>query len=117
RGASTELAPPPPSDLGPSVPSGGEGVVHDLHLGLLLGAVDDELAAEHGDVRVHGGLVLVLVLLAGAVEGVAGAVAADEALALGDGVEQGLLALGRHRRGLLSALPRPGARRPPPAAV
>jgi hypothetical protein len=59
----------------------------------LLAPVGDELAADHLDVGVD--------LVPLAVEGVGGAVHADEPLAAVDRVEEGLLAVLRHRRRLV----------------
>src|SRR5437016_8953835 len=70
-------------------------------LGGLLGAVLDEFAAEKTDISI--GLVAVVQVTVGAllrfaagVEGVAGGVSADEALAAAHVIDQGLLSLRRH---------------------
>ena len=80
------LHPVEPGELGRS----------DFHGRLLLAAVDDELAAEHGDVGIEVRLDLVGPALG--VEGVGGGMEADEALAVGHGVQELLLA-GRGHRG------------------
>ncbi len=69
-----------------------EVLVDHGELGDLLGAVAVELAADHLDVRVD---------LLAAVKRVGGAVHADEPLAAGDGVEERLLAVLRHRLAVL----------------
>src|SRR5262249_48677647 len=82
----------------------GEVGIDDAHPRFLLLAVTDELAPEHGDGGIDLAARLVLPLSALAMKGVAGAVAADEALAAGDGVEQRLLAGCRHRRRTIQTL-------------
>src|SRR5579875_2244226 len=61
----------------------GKFAIDDAHPRLLLPAMHDELAAEHGDVGIDLIAFLVLPPCALAMKGVAGAVAADEALAAG----------------------------------
>src|SRR5438128_12391247 len=81
--------------------------VDDAHASLLRRAMNDELAAQHGNIGVD--LIRLLIdecsFTPTAMEGVAGAVAADEPLAVGDGLEQGALAFDGHGRLLVPALP------------
>ena len=77
----------------------GERGVGDIDPRRLLSPMDDELAADHLDIRVVG----TLVPLAVVAEGVGRAVHPHEALAAPDRIVEGLLAVGRDRRVLVVA--------------
>ena len=62
----------------------GKRMVDDPHPRLLLLAVPNELAAQHHDVGIEVLWALALGLISGAMESVAGTVAADEPFAAGD---------------------------------
>ena len=78
-------------------------MIRDVHRRLLLPAVNDEFAAKHGNIRIKLFGRLVLVSRPRTVECIAGAMAADVSLAVGNRLEERLFALGRHGRFLVPA--------------
>src|SRR5579875_691262 len=78
--------------------------IDDAHPRFLLLAMYDELPAEHSEIRIDLIACLVSLTIARTMEGVAGAVAADEAFAASHGIEQRLLASARHGRRIILTL-------------